>query len=83
MRVYGTPLDSIDILTNNKLINYVSSKAQPCVSFLDLLCAHIANVRTFAELNMISFGDPSLKQIRIGMVSANFIPEVQDEMYSR
>lgn len=83
MPVDGAVLAAIDIMKNSKPIKIVSSKALPCVSFLDRLGAVIVYARTLDECNTEPFREAHLIEIRRDMVSAKFIPRVQDNKYNR
>lgn len=73
---------SIEIMKNSKLLNHVLSKSLPCVSFLYLLLAFIAYYRTLDDFYAVTFPGTRLIDIQQYILSANFIPGVQDNTYN-
>lgn len=71
-----TPLLSVEVLKNSKPPNIASSKALPCVYFLDVPRALIAYDRTFNECYPVPFRESHLYDERREIESAKFIPGV-------
>lgn len=83
MRVDGTALSSIDIVKKSKRCSNVSSKALNFVSFMDFLRAVIVYSITFYEIYTVPFQEALLMDIKRDIMSANFIPGVQENTHNQ